>query len=126
MIKENKIWVIVVDPFKKEVIKQKINNDLTSIKKLINLDDSELVESVRLYDYPVTYVLCDENGRLKSGDKRYVEIKNIVYTGKCVIIGLENHEFASCNIKMEYLSKIIDFKNRDYIDDWEKQWGSND
>ncbi len=112
----NKIWVIIVDPFKKEVTRIKLDNDFDLLKKTIDLTTDDLIESVRLFSYPSTHVLCDENGRLKDNEKRYVQIGEHVFTGKCMLIGSEGSEFDSCKVKMTDVMPIIDFKAADYMD----------
>jgi hypothetical protein len=125
MDNQNKIWVIVIDPFIKEVKRIKIDNDWELLKKTIDLDKDDLVEAVRLYSYPSTHVLCDENGRLKEGDKRYVQVGEHVYTGKVLLIGSEGEEFDSCKVKMTDVMPLIDFKNKDYMDSPIAMWLTN-
>ena len=82
------IWVIFIDAETKEVIRQKIKYDWELMKSMIKTD---LIEAVRILDYPPTYVLCDENGRLKPDEyRKFIQIHvgpNIVYEGNLMIVG---------------------------------------
>ena len=113
-------WVILIDPFKQEILRTKIDTSLDNIKKLL---DCVFIESVTLYNYPQTYVLCDENGRINRKDKeRYTKIGNNIYVGKVLLIGAEQSEFADCLLKLDSLGEIVQFMHKDYEDKYSEDY----
>tara|TARA_R110002153_G_scaffold209534_1_gene362126 strand:+ start:14982 stop:15371 length:390 start_codon:yes stop_codon:yes gene_type:complete len=107
-------WVIIIDPFTKEILRTKIETSLDNIKKIL---DCDYIESVTLYNYPQTFVLCDENGRVNRKEKEeYTKIGSNVYVNKVMLIGAEQAEFADCLLKLEDVNHIIKFMPNDYDD----------
>jgi len=106
-------WVILIDPFTKEILRTKIDvSNLDSIKKMLGCD---YIESVTLYNYPMTHVLCDENGRVNSTEKaRYVKVGQHVYVNKIMLIGSEQSEFSDCLLKLKSMIDIVEFMPNDY------------
>lgn len=115
MKKESLKWIILIDPFKKEIsrIKQDVNN-IDSIKKTLNC---EWLEQVTLLSYPKTMVLCDEMSRVdENSNKRYVQCGQHIYVNKIMLVGVENAEITDCKLSLQDANKLTDFKHKDYID----------
>ena len=117
MAAKSKIKVIFIDKVTKEVTKKVIDYDWEHMKSMIG---TSIIEAVRILDYPLTYVLCDENGRLQEEEnKKYTQIHigpSIVFEGNLMLVGASGDEFDDCLVKLEDLIDKIEFKGDDYID----------
>ena len=117
MEKKSKIWVIFINPTDQTIERKQIDHDWDLMKSMI---DTRIIEALRILDYPTTYVLCDEEGRLKGEDyqkftKMTLGYEN-VYEGNLMLVGASRDEFDDCLLSLEQVKEAVEFMGDDYID----------
>ena len=99
--KDNKCFVIFCDAFKKETSYMRVDATLEGLKDLLKC---EMIESVRLFDYPPTVILVDENARLSNIEHRRFSLYQWDLLDRAIIIGTHEGEFT--DVKMQ-LNDVI-------------------
>lgn len=99
-------FVIICDAHSKETSYIKIDTNLDNIKSIL---DCDMVESVRLHSYPSTYMLLDENARLRDIDHKYFRLYEWDLINKAIIIGIEHGEFTDVCLKLNDVMEHVNY-----------------
>jgi hypothetical protein len=94
---QNKCFAIICDAFKCETSYISIDASLEGLKKVLKCD---MIESVRLFDYPPTVMLLDEDARLRDIEHRHFRLYQWDLLDRAIIIGNHNGEFTDVEMKL--------------------------
>ena len=97
-------YAIICNAFKKETSFIQIDTSLENIRKIL---DCEMVESVQLFSYPPTYMLLDEEARIRDIEKREFRLYDWDLVNKVIIIGIEGGEFTDVRFKLHDIMENV-------------------